>query len=41
MDKVYGNLGRDLVETFPSFTIDFANMRFFIEPDPTAEKPGK
>lgn len=29
-DKFYGNLGRDLVDGYRSFTIDFANMRFLI-----------
>ncbi|MGH9613397.1 MAG: hypothetical protein ACRD4P_09990 [Bryobacteraceae bacterium] len=28
MDETYGNLGRDLVAGFQSFTLDFANMRF-------------
>jgi len=28
MDKLYGNLGRDLVDPYRSYTIDLANMRF-------------
>jgi hypothetical protein len=30
MDRLYGNLGRDLVDPYASFTIDFTNMRFSI-----------
>jgi tetratricopeptide (TPR) repeat protein len=32
IDKVYGNLGRDLIAGFRSFTVDFANMRFSLGP---------
>ena len=32
LDKTYGNLGRDLMEGFRSFTLDFANMRFAMAP---------
>ena len=32
MDKTYGNLGRDLMAPFPSFTLDFVNMRFLLGP---------
>src|SRR5664279_5028744 len=28
MDRLYGNLGRDLVDLYQSFTIDFESMRF-------------
>ena len=28
LDRTYGNLGRDLVDAYESFTIDFENMRF-------------
>jgi len=30
LDRTYGNLGRDLVDQYQSFTIDFENMRFFL-----------
>ncbi|MBZ5722301.1 MAG: aspartyl protease family protein [Acidobacteriia bacterium] len=30
MDYVYGNLGRDLITPFRSFTLDFVNMRFVL-----------
>jgi Aspartyl protease len=30
LDRLYGNLGRDLVDPYSSFTIDFTNMRFLI-----------
>ena len=30
MDRRYGNLGRDLVDGYRSFTIDFENMRFLL-----------
>jgi predicted aspartyl protease len=30
MDLRYGNLGRDLVDPYQSFTIDFENMRFLL-----------
>jgi hypothetical protein len=30
MDRSYGNLGRDLVDSYRSFTIDFENMRFLL-----------
>ena len=33
MDQAYGNLGRDLISGFRSFTLDFANMRFTLEKD--------
>ena len=32
LDKVYGNLGRDLVAGFHSFTLDFTHMRFALGP---------
>jgi predicted aspartyl protease len=32
LDKAYGNLGRDLVAGFRSFTLDFAHMRFALGP---------
>ena len=36
MDRLYGNLGRDLVDPYSRFTIDFTNMRFLIAGKPTA-----
>jgi predicted aspartyl protease len=30
MDRIYGNLGRDLVDPYQSFTIDFESMRFLL-----------
>jgi hypothetical protein len=30
MDLRYGNLGRDLVDPYQSFTIDFESMRFLL-----------
>lgn len=30
IDRRYGNLGRDLVDPYSSFTIDFGNMRFLL-----------
>jgi predicted aspartyl protease len=30
MDRLYGNLGRDLVDPYRSFTIDFESMRFLL-----------
>lgn len=35
LDKVYGNPGRDLISGFRSFTLDFVNMRFTLEPAST------
>jgi predicted aspartyl protease len=32
IDQVYGNLGRDLVEGFQSFTLDFVKMQFRLGP---------
>ncbi len=29
-DRLYGNLGRDLVDPCQSFTIDFESMRFLL-----------
>jgi hypothetical protein len=39
LDKTYGNLGRDLVDSYESFTIDFENMRFVL--GTKADKPSK
>jgi hypothetical protein len=30
MDRRYGNIGRDLVDPYRSFTIDFESMRFLL-----------
>jgi hypothetical protein len=30
MDLRYGNLGRDLVDPYRSFTLDFESMRFVL-----------
>jgi predicted aspartyl protease len=30
LDRLYGNLGRDLVDSYRSFTIDFERMRFLL-----------
>jgi hypothetical protein len=30
MDRTYGNLGRDLVDAYRGFTIDFESMRFLL-----------
>ena len=30
MDRLYGNLGRDLVDAYASFTIDFESMRLLL-----------
>ena len=37
MDLRYGNLGRDLVDPYPSFTLDFESMRFLPGDQITAE----
>ena len=29
-DETYGNLGRDLVANYDSFTLDLSNLRFFL-----------
>lgn len=42
-DSTYGNLGRDLVANFESFTIDFAQLRFFLgkPTQPSGTKPSE
>ena len=34
MDKLYGYVGRDLVDSYRSFTIDFTNMRLLLGEEP-------
>ena len=41
MDRLYGNLGRDLVDPYSSFTIDFTSMRFLIGEKLATRSPSK
>jgi predicted aspartyl protease len=41
LDRLYGNLGRDLVDPYSSFTIDFANMRVLIGEERTTRSPSR